>query len=62
MEAHLNWLPREVVDTPSLKMFKVRGSKQPGLVESDPAHGKGLELDHLSGPFQPNLFCDSALG
>ena len=28
-------------------------SEQPGLVETVPTHGRGLELDDLSGPFQP---------
>ena len=32
------------------------GFEQPGLVEGIPAHGKGLDLDDLQGPFQPKPF------
>ena len=37
------------------------GSRQPGLVVGDPAHGKGLKLDYLGGPFQPRPFYDSMI-
>lgn len=32
---------------------------QPDLVEGVPAHGKGVELGDLCGPFQPLAFYDS---
>jgi len=38
-------LPRELVDAPSLETFKVRGSKQPDLVEDIPAHCICVGLD-----------------
>ena len=34
-------------------------SEEPGLVGSVPAYSKGLELDDLTGPFQPKSFYDS---
>jgi len=34
------------------------GPGQPELV-GQPAHGRGLELGGLRGPFQPKPFCDS---
>ena len=37
------------------------GFEQPGLVEGVPAHGRGLELDDLYGPFQPKPFYDSMI-
>lgn len=32
--------------------------KQVGLVEDVPANARGLELDHLRGPFHPKPFYD----
>ena len=57
-------LPKEVVDTPSLGDIHIQGqagcgSGQRGLVVGDPAHGRGLKLDDLCGPFQPRPFYDS---
>lgn len=40
-------LPREVVDTPSLEVFKARLDEQPNQGLGVPSHGRGLELDHL---------------
>jgi len=40
---HWHRLPREAVAAPSLEVFKARwSSKQPGLVEDVPAHGRGV--------------------
>lgn len=33
----------------------------PGLVEHVPAHGKGLEVDELEGPFQSKPFYGSVI-
>ena len=55
---HLNRLPKEVVDVPSLEAGCDSG--QPGLVVGDPAHSRGgLKLDDHYGPFQPRPFYDS---
>lgn len=35
--------------------------EQPHLVSGSFAHGKGLELDDLQGPFEPKQFQDSML-
>jgi len=42
-------LPREEVDAPSLETFKARldGSEQPDVVETVPAHCRGIGLDGL---------------
>ena len=37
------------------------GIEQPGLVGDVPAHDRGLELDDLSGPFQPKELFDSMI-
>ena len=34
------------------------GSGQSGLVVGDPAHSRGLKLDHHCAPFQPRPFYD----
>ena len=42
---HWNRLPGEVVDAPSLEVFRARvgwGFEQPGLVEGVPARGRGV--------------------
>ena len=36
------------------------GSEQPGLVAGNPAHSRGLKLDHY-GQFQPRIFYDSTI-
>jgi len=38
-------LPKEVVDAPSLEVFRARldVTGQPGLVVGDPAHSRGVE-------------------
>jgi len=38
-----------------------QGFEQPGLVEGVPAHGRGVRLDDLQGPFQPKPFCNSVI-
>ena len=35
---------------------------QPGPVVRSPAHGRGLELDDLEGPFQPGHSMTSGMG
>lgn len=35
---------------------------QPDLMVGNPAHGRGVELDHLQGPFQLKSFYDSKAG
>lgn len=42
-----NRLPRETVHAPSLEVFKVQGTEQPGLVQSVPVHARDLERDDL---------------
>ena len=37
------------------------GSEQPGLEEGVPACSRGLELDDLKDPFQPNPFYNSMM-
>lgn len=58
---HWHSLPREVVDVPSLEMFKTTLDESLSnliwWVASLPMVG-GLELDDLSGSFQPKLFYD----
>lgn len=34
------------------------GLELPGLLEGVPAHGRGVELDELQGPFQPKAVCE----
>jgi len=54
-------LPKEAVDAPSLGGIQGQagcGSGQPGLLVGDPAHSRGLKLDHC-GPFQPRPFYDA---
>ena len=58
---HLNRLPKEVVDAPSLEAFKARldvalGSLVCWLVTLHIAGG--LELEDHCGPFQPRRFYD----
>lgn len=59
---HLNRLPRETVDEPSLEVFKARldSLKQEGLVERVPDHGKRVDY-MISHNFQPELFYDSMI-
>ena len=56
---HWNWLPKEVVDAPSLEAFKARldvalGSLAWWLATLHVAGG--LKLDDHCGPFQPRPF------
>jgi len=47
---HQNWLPREVVESPSLETLKARldgGSEQSGLVKDVPAYCRWVGLDDL---------------
>ena len=69
MVSHWHRLPREVVDAPSLEVFKARLDGAVGslvyyqiwkLVALHVAGG--LELCDPWGPFQPGPFCDSAVG
>lgn len=58
-------IAQEVVGSPSLQIFPDQvewGSEQPVLGESVPACGRGLELNDLSGPFQPKPFHGSVSG
>jgi len=53
-------LPREVVESPSLEIFKTlpgQGPVQPAL--GDPASAGGLDQTIHRGPFRPLTFCDS---
>ena len=52
---HWHRLPREAVDAPSLKVFRVRLDGAQG----SPASGRWLELGSLWGPFQTKPFCES---
>ena len=61
---HRNRLPKEVVDAPSLEVFKARlgvalGSLVWWLATLHIAGG--LKLDDHCGPFQPRPFCDSTI-
>ena len=61
---HLNRLPKEVVDAPSLEAFKARLDVALGsLVWWLPTlHiAGGLKLDDHCGPFQPRPFYDSMI-
>jgi len=42
-------------------VFKARLDEQPGLVGDVPANSRGLELEDLTGPFQPKPFQDSMI-
>ena len=58
----VKYLPKEVVDAPSLEAFKARldvalGSLVWWLVTLHIA--EGVKLTDHSGPFQPRPFCDS---
>ena len=61
MMRHWNRLLREVVAAPSLEGFKARldGALSNLAQWKVPARGGGVELQDLSGPFQPKPFCDS---
>ena len=58
---HGNKLPREVVDAPCIRAFKHSRWRfeQSGPAGGVPAYSRGLELDDLEVPFQPNPFYDS---
>lgn len=52
---HWHRLPREAE---SVHNQAGCSSEEPALVEGAPVHGRGLEQDDLSVPFQPKPFCD----
>lgn len=61
-----NWnrLPREVVNVPSLEMWKVKLDRALiNLVfwQVPLSTAKGLKIDHLYGPFQSKLFYDNII-
>ncbi|RMC17200.1 hypothetical protein DUI87_05777 [Hirundo rustica rustica] len=59
---HWNRLPREIVDVPFLEVFQTKldeSLKNLLLSKLSLPMAEGLELDELSGPFQPKPFCDS---
>jgi len=49
-------LPKAAVDAPSLEALKARLDGALGSLSwwGQPAHGRGLELEALYGPLQPN--------
>ena len=52
-------LPREVVESPSLEIFKTRLDKDLCSCSGWPCFGRGLDWVIHRGPFQPQTCCDS---
>lgn len=63
MGKHWGMLPKEMVNATSLKVLKARldGLWAAWSTGRLPAHGKGLELDELEGPFKPKSFHNSVI-